>query len=240
MVRVRDENYGFKEVEKPKNRLKIAFVGKSKESNTYCARYLWKSYKFRFWGMDDELDKFLRRLHNSKYTFRPKMNYQHKLRYYDAWYKLDPDIWIRHILYRINEGRATRNAVVPDARYLNEIKALQEDGFVIIRVSVPDKFYSKKSTSIKMLNDTVNPGAIDYYEWFSPHVNSIIKADYSIHIDSFASLRRSIDKIISDLTDGELLPYTFQNRTDVLDSTGEENGEEKVSTLNENLHRRDE
>lgn len=194
-------SYGHKEVPKPKNRLKIAFVGKSKEANTFCARYLWKVHKFRFYGMDDELDKFLRRLHNSKYKFRPKINYQHKLRYYDVWYKLDPDIWIRHLLYRINEPRATRNAVVPDARYMNEIKALEEDGFIIIRVSVADKFYSKKTTHIKTLNDTVNPGAIDYYEWFSPHVSNVIKARYSVHFENYAGLKRSLDAIISELTE---------------------------------------
>lgn len=181
-------------------RLKVAFVGKSKEANTYCARYLWKKYKFRFWGMDDELDKFLRRLHNSKYKFRPRISYQQKLRYYDVWYKLDPDIWIRHILYRINEPRATRNAVVPDARYMNEIKALEADGFIIIRVTVSENWYSKKTTHIKTLNDTANPGAIDYYEWFSPHVNTMIKAQYSIHLETKAGVNRILDTLFTDLT----------------------------------------
>lgn len=187
-------------------RLKIAFVGKSKEANTYCARYLWKKYKFRFWGMDDELDKFLRRLHNTKYKFRPKVNYQVRLRYYDVWHKLDPDIWVRHVLYRINEPRATRNAVVPDARYMNEIKALEADGFIIIRVTVAEKFYSKKTTHIKTLNDTVNPGAIDYYEWFSPNVNFHINAQYSIHMESYAGINRALDAIIKSLTEEQAIP----------------------------------
>lgn len=210
------------------DRLKIAFVGKSKEANTYCARFLWKKYKFRFYGMDDELDKFLRRLHNTKYKFRPKINYQIRLRYYDVWHKLDPDIWIRHILYRINEPRATRNAVIPDARYMNEIKALEDDGFIFIRVSVDEKFYSKKTTHIKTLNNTANSGAIDYYEWFAPNVDHYIKAKYSIHMESYAGINRALDKIISDLTDGQLLPYNGK-RTFVR-NTEEDNGKEAVGT----------
>lgn len=177
--------------------------------------------------MDDELDKFLRRLHNTKYKFRPRVNYQTRLKYYDVWQKIDPDIWVRHVLYRVNEKRATRNAVIPDARYMNEIKALEDDGFIFIRVSVDEKFYSKKTTHIKTLNDTVNSGAVDYYEWFAPNTDHYIHAKYSLHMESYSGINKAIDAIISDLTDGQLLPYN-KAKVYIPDTEGE-HGKEEIS-----------
>lgn len=174
------------------DRKKIALVGKNKEIRVFVSRYLKDKYNYKILGMDDYLDQISRKLY---YLSKDRnIKWEQRLRMYDAWQKIDPDIWVNHIIRRVRDS--TMSIVVPDVRYLNEVKRLEDEGFLFIRILVP----STQVKYIKSLSMDTNPGAALYYEWFASDADTYVKAKYSIYIENRESGRRAIDRVMENLT----------------------------------------
>jgi hypothetical protein len=113
----------------------IAFIGLNHTAQIACAEYLKRTHAFKRINMDDALKKFLKTSY--WYKVKQNMDWKTKLEFYDAVYKVDSDIFIKYI-----EGRmalTSVDTVIYDVRYLNEMKALQDMGFIICRVTTPVK-----------------------------------------------------------------------------------------------------
>lgn len=181
--------------------VKLAVVGKSKQANTWVARRLWETWRWKVIGLDDELDKFLRRIKNRTrvpiHHLPEPVNWQIRQAIYDAIQKVDATFFVDRAIYLSTDPRRTMHVVIPDARYLEEVKALQAAGFIFVRVTMPKENY--KSNSIKRLNYSTNSGAIDYYEWFAQDVDMYIKATYTIHLDLKSAEGRAAGRSAVDL-----------------------------------------
>lgn len=182
--------------------IRLAIVGKSKQANTWVARYLYYKHKFVFLGLDDELDKFLRKITSSKRPHKPAFSWQRRQQFYDAWQVLEPQMFVKRAVDLANNK--TRHIVIPDARYLDEVKVLEEAGFTFIRVTFPPGKY--RSNSIKILDGKTNKGAIGYYEWFAADVNAYVKAKYAVHLENPDTARSTIDLIYKKLTEEQTKP----------------------------------
>jgi hypothetical protein len=203
--------------------LRIAFIGRSQKANTLCARHLYWNYKFRFRGMDDELDSFLRHLYGWPSKRKKYLPWETRLKFYDAWQAIDPLIWAKRTIRRANDEQATYGIVIPDARYLAEIKYLEENGFIFIRVHSLVKPKIIKST---------NKGAIAYYEWFARDADAYVHAKYSINHESIATTRKALDIIIKELTGDD---YDSILNTEFLRNKngGVKRGKKALGALNE-------
>lgn len=171
--------------------LRIAFVGKNKDARMFCARYLKTNHGFDLVTLQDGAIAVIRRLYFGQ---RPhKLRWEEKLRIYDALYKVDPNIFIGYLESRLK--KMTQDIAVPDARYVNELQRLKELGFIFIRVNTPPT----KLHYIKSLSMDTNPGAMLYYEWFSPEADNYIKATYSIMHENREATKRILDEIVQKI-----------------------------------------
>lgn len=113
----------------------IAFIGLNHTAQTACAEYMKRQYSFKRLNMDDALKRFLR----TSYWYEnwKNISFKQKLSFYDAVYKVDPEIFINYVRGRMELSK--KDTVIYDVRYLNEVKALQDMGFTICRVIKPVK-----------------------------------------------------------------------------------------------------
>lgn len=145
---------------------------------TACAEYLRIYHDFKRLNMETALKLF----HKRSYWFKNK----HQIKWfdlqamYDAIYKVDPEIFINYTLGRLAHSKADH--VIWNVRYINEMKALQEAGFVICRVT-----HNVRRTDIgkyaKNAADGSIPLALQYDKTFAIRH----KVDYSVNWTDKAS-----------------------------------------------------
>ena len=182
--------------------LKIAFVGKKAAGKTFAAFYLQKRYKFLRKPLREPLRKFLRTIYY--YGDYKRVSWEQELGFYDALYKLDPNIWITHLKRRLNTS--TSDIVVEDARYINEVQALKDMGFILIRINAPESL--RKRNIGKSLLDAAENSVI-LAEYFHKDLTSLYRADYTLLNEDKESTRKALDIIISKETSKLLDNGTF-------------------------------
>lgn len=166
--------------------IRIAFVGKKATGKTYAAHYLYKQYGFKHLRMVDATHRILKWF----YKYRPyqRIKWERQIEFYDALYKLDNDIHIDHILRRLET--TTRDVVIDDPRYINEVRKLKEAGFIIIRLNM------KESRRIRLAGVAkAAPGTVKLNEYFSAGSDSY-PVDYSIINENKESLYLLLDNIV--------------------------------------------
>ena len=164
--------------------LNIAFVGMNYKAQTACAEYLYHTYWFKRLDMDDGLKDFLRHSlgpHKKIPIVRSRV-------FYDSIYKVDPEIFISHIKYRIE--RSDNDIVISDIRYLNELRALQEMDFKIVRVTVD--LLPKIGVYVKSAAAGTVALASMYDKTFAFKNN----VEYSIHYTKRADLSNIMDPLL--------------------------------------------
>lgn len=111
----------------------IAFIGTTQAGQTACAEYLYHTYRFKRINMDEALRQFIK----TSYWYKVKQNtnWIQKLQFYDAIYSVDNEIFIKYMRGRMEKVES--DVVVWDVRYLNEMKALKDMGFIICQVYHP-------------------------------------------------------------------------------------------------------
>ena len=89
--------------------------------------------------------------------------------------------------------RVTKDIVVDDVRYISELQALKEAGFIIVRVSSP----TKRLMVGKTLRPNTAKGRISLSEYFRNDMTAGYSADYNLlHEDKIKT-----GKIVDDLLD---------------------------------------
>jgi hypothetical protein len=116
-----------------KQGVNIAFIGLNHNAQTSCAEYLRKAHLFKRINMDDGVKYFLRQMYD--YNGWKNILIKERRLFYDAIYKVDPNIFISHVTSRIRKSE--NDIVISDVRYLNEMQALQKLNFKIVRVTTP-------------------------------------------------------------------------------------------------------
>lgn len=152
-----------------------------------CAEYLRRSRGFKRLNMDEALKRFLK----TSYWYKEKQNisWKTKLEFYDAVYRVDPNIFIKYVEGIMNKSFV--DTVIYDVRYLNEMEALQKMGFIICRVT----------TNVKELQagkyvKSAAPGSVvlslTYDKRFSVNYN----ANYSVNWTSKATTAALMDAFL--------------------------------------------
>lgn len=186
--------------------IRLAVIGKSKDANSRVARYFWRHHNFVNVGLDDEMDQFLRKILNPVSKAKPHLTWQEKQGFYDVWHEIKPEIWVNRAINLTNAK--TRHVVVPDARYLNEVKALEAAGFVFVRVTVPRDF-NYRNNFIKTINRWTGKDAITYYEWFKSDADNYVRAKYAIHFENLKiTPYPALESLHKKLTEDKSIHYT--------------------------------
>ena len=115
---------------------RIAFYGPMASGKSYAARYLVDGGNFVRVGFADKL----KALAYDLYGIQDKNGIGRKFlqEFSDDCKKWDPDLFIKHFLYKvraIEEGHNSPKIICDDLRYLREAKALKKNGFTLIRVN---------------------------------------------------------------------------------------------------------
>lgn len=166
--------------------LRLAFVGKRQEPKRIAAHYLYKKKYFKRMQLEDGVIKLIRDMYT--YKLHKRVPWEQKIRFYDALYKLDPDI---HIDYLIRKLMTTeRDVIVPDVRYLNEIEKLVKHNFVIIRINITGTGYTRLAGM-----RSASAGTIKLQEYFGGHTEAY-PVHYSILADDRYKAREMLDIIV--------------------------------------------
>lgn len=172
--------------------VRIAFVGKTRAGKTWAADYLRREHGFKKESLNDGLSRILRILYYYDKDYH-RISNDTKIIFYDALYKLDNEIWVGYLERRLRT--TTRNVVVDDLRYLNEVAVLKRLGFKIIRLVAPE---ARRNRYIKNLK-SAERGLIALHEVYNKDFNEAAGVDYSIYNDTKEGTRLALDSILAEL-----------------------------------------
>lgn len=169
--------------------MRIAFVGKKAAGKTFAARYLTTKYKFKHLSLKDPLYDILKKLYY--YGGWKRIPWEQEIKFYDALYKLDPNIWVGYLERRLRT--TTMNVVVDDPRYINEVQALKELGFILIRIDAPE---NQRRKMIPAHLQNAAAGSVGLAEYFHKDISKAYQTDYSVLNTDRDSTRRALDIIL--------------------------------------------
>lgn len=179
--------------------LRLALVGKDKTSRVWVGNYLRDRYYFEHKRLSEPVERFVR--HTHFYLGRGKGKvyaWERKLEIYDFMYKMEPEIWVRYMDFRLE--KQLKDCVVSDVRYANELEYLRDKlGFTIIRVHAEGK---KLVNIAKILGKEYAPGTLALAELYGRDFTTTIRADYTMtwHTSRRDDARQSIDEILAQIT----------------------------------------
>ena len=111
--------------------LKIALVGKMRSGKDTVGEQLINLYGFRRYAFGDGIKEIVETYFPLAWVDgKPRRHFQHigqSLR------ELDEDVWVNYCLDKVSDNTYD-NIVITDARQENEVKALREAGFIIVKV----------------------------------------------------------------------------------------------------------
>ena len=116
--------------------LKIALMGKMRSGKDTVGEILIKEYGFRRYAFGDGI----REIVDTYFPYasihgKPRKHYQfigQSLR------QLDEDVWVNYCLDRAGDNKYD-NIVVTDVRQPNEVKAVLEEGFILVKIDCDDE-----------------------------------------------------------------------------------------------------
>lgn len=177
--------------------LNIAFIGLNYQAQVSCTEYIRHKFNFKRIDMDDGIKYFLRQMYDLNGW--KNIGIKQRREFYDAIYKVDPNIFISHIKSRVRKSE--RDIVVSDVRYLNELQALQEMDFKIVRVTTP--VLPKVGVYVK----NAAPGTTALSSLYDKSFAIKHNVEYSINFNKFGDLPRIIPPLL------ESMGYNLTNTT---------------------------
>lgn len=160
--------------------INVAFIGTDEYAQTACAEYLKRKLNFKRMDLEDGLIHFLRTTYG--YHQRFKLRRSEIRQFYDELYKIDNDIWIGQFTRKFLKSE--NDIVVSDIRYLHELDALRDLGFVVCRVTSEPRHKKDIGRFIKHADKGTVALAMLYDKTFA-HMHNV---DFSIHFTNHANL----------------------------------------------------
>lgn len=169
--------------------IRIAFVGLHNSGKTFAAHYLYKHHNFKTVKMMDGTAKVVKWFY--KYRSHERIKWERRVEFYDALYTLDPDIHVDYLLRRLDGGQeTTRDVVVDDVRYANEVIKLHKAGFIIVRMTMENERLKRIVT-----NKHTGKNRVSLNEQFNKK-NSVYPVDYSIINVTTEGLYKMLDNLV--------------------------------------------
>jgi len=171
--------------------VRIVLVGRRFAGKTWAADYLRYHHGFKKEALNDGLLKTLRNLYY--YGSHKRIAWETRLRYYDAFYKVDPNVWVGYLERRLRT--TTRDVVVDDPRYLNEVAVLKTLGFRVVRIVAPEARRRRRLSAYKWASE----GLLGVHDLYNRDFDESAGVDYSVYNEDKESTRKSLDKIVESL-----------------------------------------
>lgn len=180
--------------------LRIGLVGKNKNCNVWVGEYLRYHYRWEHKRLNEPIEHFVKRTHWYLEGKKGKVySWEQKLTIYDYLYKLEPEIWVKYMEWRLT--KQLKHCVVSDIRYVNELQYLRDKlGFKIIRVQGPAR---KLDQVQKSLGTEFAPGTLALAERYSKDFTTTVKSDFTVSVDmskgARGPARAAMDIIVEQL-----------------------------------------
>ena len=111
--------------------MKIALTGNICSGKSYLANLLAKKYNLEIYSFASKIKEIAVDLFKMENKDRKLLqNIADKMK------EIDKDIWIKYVLADIGEKK---NVIIDDLRFENELNYLRQNGFIIIRLKVPEE-----------------------------------------------------------------------------------------------------
>lgn len=175
--------------------IKIGLTGKMRSGKDTVAKHLFYDHGFS-WpiAFGDALKHYAHEIFpDVPKDPKPRELYQ----FMNVMRDFDPDVWVKHLARTVEfleNDRQTTGIVVTDARQPNEIKWLQDNGFVIVKVVAPDEVRKRR---METAGEAVNDSAFNHRT--EKYVDDI-EPDYMIHNDgTIGELESKVDELMDEL-----------------------------------------
>ena len=112
-------------------KMKIALIGKMCSGKTTLSELLCKEYNMKRYSFADKLKEIAKDL-----FFMEKKDRKLLQDIGDKMKEIKSDVWIQYLVHNIKDKD---NIVIDDVRFENEFKALEELGFIMIKINVDPK-----------------------------------------------------------------------------------------------------
>lgn len=161
--------------------LRIALVGRNKMASVWTGNYLGKHHGFEHKRLSDPVETFVKRTH---WYLGPRKGkayvWERKLDIYDFFYKMEPDIWVKYVEWRLEKQQ--KPVVVSDVRYISELEYLRKNlGFKIVRIQAQPKRLENIS---KSLGKSYAPGTLALAEKYAKDFTATVAADFTFKWDT--------------------------------------------------------
>ena len=152
--------------------MKIALIGKMCSGKTYVSKILMRRCALKKFAFADKVKEVAKDLFNMNQKDRKLLQ-----QIGQSMRNIDQYVWINYLLYKIeNEDRV----IIDDVRYPNELQALREREFIVIKLIVD------KETQQKRLMETYPNNYMEHIDNMN-HISEMhidkLKADYEIKSD---------------------------------------------------------
>lgn len=173
--------------------IKIALVGKKATGKSRIAVYLVRKHHFKNIKMQGGIDRLIHIFYSLKKSERPY--WETRWGFYDALYKVNPNIHIEYLKRRLELSTMPR-IVVDDPRYVNEVKELRDLGFTIVRVNTPD---GTRQRRIPRGMREAAEGSVKLTEYFTRDPSKSYIVDFNIINENWDDTKASVDDLIKKL-----------------------------------------
>ncbi|MCW2279241.1 AAA family ATPase [Heliophilum fasciatum] len=174
--------------------MKIALTGKMRAGKDTAADYLVNHFGFKRFALGDGIRDLCGQLFpGADAEGKPRTLYQNVG---EAMRKIESDVWINHLLRRIDEEtRHGDNIVVTDIRQWEEYFSMMDNGFIIGRINASE---IQRIRRMKALGDQVNINRIRHK---TEKVVDKLFVDFEIENEgSVRELYRQMDQVLINLT----------------------------------------
>ena len=158
-------------------------MGKICSGKSYVANYLVNNYNFTKYSFAAPLKKIAIEYYNMKNKDRELLQ--------DLSYKMkeiDENVFVNYLLKEID---LTKNIVIDDLRFTNELRALKELNFTIIKLEID------KEEQLNRYNNIYNNEYIERLNHFSENQIEYNKENIDYNIKSDKNLIKNIIKLIN-------------------------------------------
>lgn len=165
---------------------RIALCGKMAVGKSYNANVIVSEYGYKKVAFAAKLKEVGRDLYGIEGKDGAKRIFWQE--FSDDLKEYDPDMWTRHLLYTVEmeEKRGAKGVVLDDLRFMREAEILRDNGFIIIKVQIPE---SIRLTRINHLYPNTPPGSFAHA---SETENERIEPDYiisSMGLEAYYSIK---------------------------------------------------
>ena len=174
-------------------KLKIGLIGKMRSGKDTIGEWLINEYDFKKYafadGIGEIIDKYFP---TAREQGKPRKHYQY---IGQSMRKLDADVWVNYLLKTVQKEDYHR-IVITDVRQENEVKALKENGFTIIKIeAVEGVRLSRKLNSGDVFN-------LEDLSHETEQFSEVVEADITIvNNGTIEELQREVLNIINKLLD---------------------------------------